>query len=88
LRFSRKAVYFVPEIRHPPKNRYLMNNHHLYLLQLDLYFSDYKFALLSFITAFVVTLIAIPPIISLVRKYRLYDLPSELNEHAEQIPTM
>jgi UDP-N-acetylmuramyl pentapeptide phosphotransferase/UDP-N-acetylglucosamine-1-phosphate transferase len=65
-----------------------MNNHHLYLLQLDLYFSDYKFALLSFITAFVVTLIAIPPIISLVRKYRLYDLPSERKEHAEPIPTM
>ena len=48
---------------------------HLYFLQLELYFSNYKFALLCFITAFVVTLITIPPIITLVKKYRLYDIP-------------
>ena len=44
---------------------------HIHLLQLDLLFSDYKFALLCFISAFIVTLIAIPPIISLVKRYRL-----------------
>jgi len=65
-----------------------MNNHHLYLLQLDLHLYDYKFALLCFITAFVVTLIAIPPIISLIKKYRLYDVPNERKEHAIPIPTM
>jgi UDP-GlcNAc:undecaprenyl-phosphate/decaprenyl-phosphate GlcNAc-1-phosphate transferase len=63
-------------------------NNHLHLLQLDLYFHDYKSALLCFITAFVVTLIAIPPIIHLVKKYRLYDLPNARKEHSEPIPTM
>ena len=63
-------------------------NHHLHLLQLDLYLHDYKFALLCFITAFVVTLITIPPIISLVKKYRLYDMPGVRKEHTEPIPTL
>ena len=65
----------------------LMKNH-IPLLQLDLYFSGYKFALLCFITAFVITLIAIPPIISLIKKYRLYDVPNARKEHALPIPTM
>lgn len=61
---------------------------HIHLLQLDLYFSNYKLAILSFITAFVFTLIAIPPIISLIKKYRLYDLPNARKEHSSPIPTM
>ena len=61
---------------------------HLHLLQLDLYFRDYRFALLSFITAFVITLITIPPIISLIKKYHLYDIPNARKEHASPIPTM
>lgn len=65
-----------------------MNNHHFHLLQLDLYLNDYRFALLSFITAFVVTLLTIPPIISLIKKYRLYDMPNDRKEHIQPIPTM
>lgn len=61
---------------------------HIHLLQLNLYFSDYKFAMLCFISAFIVTLIAIPPIISLVKKYRLYDMPDVRKEHSSPIPTM
>ncbi len=61
---------------------------HLYLLQLDLYFGDYKFALLCFITAFVVTLISIPPIIRLINKYNLFDVPDARKEHTSPIPTM
>lgn len=61
---------------------------HLHLLQLNLYFSDYKFALLCFISAFIVTLVAIPPIISLVKKYRLYDMPGARKEHSSPIPTL
>lgn len=57
-------------------------------LQIDLYLRDYKFALLSFITAFVVTLICIPLIISLIKKYRLFDVPNARKEHAAPIPTM
>src|SRR5687767_6645129 len=61
---------------------------HIHLLQLDLYFQDYKFALLSFITAFIVTLITIPPIIALIRKYGLYDIPNARKEHDSPVPTM
>ncbi len=61
---------------------------HIQLLQLDLFFRDYKFALFCFITAFVVTLITIPPVISLVKKYRLYDIPNARKEHKLPVPTM
>ncbi len=61
---------------------------YFHLLQLDLYFNDYKFALLCFITAFVVTLITIPPIMTLIKKYRLYDMPGPRKEHSSPIPTM
>jgi len=61
---------------------------HIHLLQIDLRFDDYKLALLSFFSAFVVTLIAIPPIISLINKYRLYDMPNARKEHSLPIPTM
>ncbi|HEX7905240.1 MAG TPA: MraY family glycosyltransferase [Chitinophagaceae bacterium] len=63
-------------------------NNQFQLLQLELYFRDYKFALLCFITAFVVTLIVIPPIISLIKKYRLYDVPNARKEHRLPVPTM
>jgi UDP-GlcNAc:undecaprenyl-phosphate GlcNAc-1-phosphate transferase len=61
---------------------------HPYFLQLELFFGDYKFALLCFITAFVITLITIPPIIHLIKKYKLYDMPGARKEHAAPIPTM
>ncbi|MCX6316081.1 MAG: MraY family glycosyltransferase [Bacteroidetes bacterium] len=61
---------------------------HLYLLQLDWYLSQYKFALLCLVTAFVLTLITIPPIISLIKKYKLYDVPNARKEHSTPIPTM
>jgi UDP-GlcNAc:undecaprenyl-phosphate/decaprenyl-phosphate GlcNAc-1-phosphate transferase len=59
-----------------------------HLLQIDLYFTEYKLALLSFITAFVATLIAIPPIISLIRRYGLYDMPNARKVHQNPVPTM
>lgn len=58
------------------------------LLQIDLYFYEYRFALLCMVTAFVVTLITIPPIIALIRKYKLYDKPNARKEHSTPIPTM
>lgn len=63
-----------------------MNNHHL--LQLDLPSFAYQPALLCFVTAFVITLITIPPIISIIKRYKLYDIPSARKEHAVPIPTM
>ena len=60
--------------------------HHL--LQINLQFHDYKYALLCLITAFVVTLITIPPIISLIKKHQLYDIPDARKEHTIPVPTM
>src|SRR5678815_1133787 len=60
----------------------------LHQLQFNLYFHEYKFALLCFITAFVVTLLAIPPIISLIKRFHLYDMPNARKEHSSPIPTM
>lgn len=59
-----------------------------HFLQVDLQFGDYKFALLCFLTAFTITLIAIPPIISLIRKYNLLDRPNARKSHTTPIPTM
>lgn len=61
---------------------------YIHLLQLDLQFISFKYAFLCFATAFVITLITIPPIISLIRKYKLYDLPNARKEHTNPIPTM
>jgi UDP-GlcNAc:undecaprenyl-phosphate GlcNAc-1-phosphate transferase len=61
---------------------------HLHLLQIDLYFRDYKFALLCFITAFIISLLTIPPIIALIKKYSLYDVPNSRKEHKSPVPTM
>jgi UDP-GlcNAc:undecaprenyl-phosphate GlcNAc-1-phosphate transferase len=61
---------------------------HFYLLQINLHLQDYKFALLGFVTAFVVTMLCIPVIIKFARKYNLYDIPNERKEHAFPVPTM
>jgi UDP-GlcNAc:undecaprenyl-phosphate GlcNAc-1-phosphate transferase len=61
---------------------------HFHLLQIDLHLQDYKFALLCFVTAFVVTMLSIPLIIKLSRKYDLYDMPNERKEHVLPVPTM
>jgi len=63
-----------------------MKSHHL--LQIDLYLHDYKFALLCFLSAFVVTLMSIPPIISLINRFRLYDMPGDRKLHISPVPTM
>lgn len=61
---------------------------HFHLLQSFLQFEDFKIALLSFFSAFVVTLIVIPPLISFINKYRLFDKPNARKEHTMPIPTM
>ncbi|RYY61953.1 MAG: undecaprenyl/decaprenyl-phosphate alpha-N-acetylglucosaminyl 1-phosphate transferase [Chitinophagaceae bacterium] len=58
------------------------------LLQIHLHFQAYKLALLSFVTAFVVALIVIPPLISFIFRYKLMDLPNVRKEHTSPVPTM
>jgi UDP-GlcNAc:undecaprenyl-phosphate GlcNAc-1-phosphate transferase len=60
----------------------------MHLLQVNLHFQDYKYALLCFISAFVVTLLSIPPIVSIVKKYKLYDMPNSRKEHRAPVPTL
>lgn len=58
------------------------------LLQIYLPFQAYKTALFSFLTAFVVALIVIPPLISYIFRYKLMDVPNIRKEHSMPIPTM
>ncbi|HET9825268.1 MAG TPA: MraY family glycosyltransferase [Chitinophagaceae bacterium] len=58
------------------------------LLQIELHFTDYKFALICFITAFVAGMVSIPPVIMLVNKYRLHDIPDIRKEHSAPTPTL
>jgi UDP-N-acetylmuramyl pentapeptide phosphotransferase/UDP-N-acetylglucosamine-1-phosphate transferase len=61
---------------------------HLHLLQIDLHFPDFKYAMLCFVTAFVVGMICIPVLIKVLNKYKLCDIPSERKEHLTPVPTM
>ncbi len=63
-------------------------NTQLYLLQVHLPLMDYKFPLLSFVTAFIITLLSIPPLIALINHYKLYDIPNARKLHKSPVPTM
>lgn len=59
-----------------------------YLLQIDLDFSQFKFGIIAFITAFVVAMIVMPPLIKIINKFKLFDVPDLRKEHMTPIPTM
>lgn len=63
-------------------------NNQLYLLQVHMPLMDYKFPLLSFVTAFIITLLSIPPLIALINHYKLYDIPNARKLHKSPVPTM
>ena len=63
-------------------------NSQFYLLQIHFSLQDYKLPLLSFVTAFIVTLLTIPPLINLINHYRLYDVPTARKLHVSPVPTM
>jgi UDP-N-acetylmuramyl pentapeptide phosphotransferase/UDP-N-acetylglucosamine-1-phosphate transferase len=62
-------------------------NSNLYLLQINLNFTDFKFSLLCYVTAFVLTLLFIPPVMLMVNRFKLFDSPNERKEHIEPTPT-
>src|SRR4026208_400658 len=62
-------------------------NSHLTLLQASLNFSDFKFGLLTYVMAFVLTLIFIPPVIFMVKRFKLFDRPNARKEHSVPTPT-
>lgn len=59
-----------------------------YFLQIQLQFDNFKLALLSLFSAFVVTLIIVPPLISMIHQYKLFDKPNARKVHVQPIPTM
>ena len=59
-----------------------------YLLQIDLRFSDYKLGMLAFVTAFVVAMITMPPLIKMIQRFKLFDVPDGRKEHSSPVPTM
>src|SRR5579875_388295 len=60
--------------------------HHL--LQINLPFPLYKFGILAFVTAFVVAMIVMPPLIKIIHRFQLFDVPDLRKEHNTPIPTM
>src|SRR5438270_6622779 len=58
------------------------------LLQIDLNFGDYKFGMLAFVTAFVAAMIVMPPLIKVINRFKLFDVPDTRKEHSTPIPTM
>jgi UDP-GlcNAc:undecaprenyl-phosphate/decaprenyl-phosphate GlcNAc-1-phosphate transferase len=60
---------------------------HLFL-QLDLYLQAYKPGILCFITAFVVAMITMPPLLKLIHRFHLFDMPDLRKAHINPIPTM
>lgn len=58
------------------------------LLQIDLSFSAFKLGILAFVTAFVVAMIVMPPLIRIIYRFKLFDVPDNRKEHATPIPTM
>ena len=61
---------------------------HQTLLQINLDFADFKFGTLAFVTAFLVAMITMPPLIKLINRFKLFDVPDLRKEHITPIPTM
>ena len=62
-------------------------NDHFNLLQASINFSDFKFGILTYVMAFVLTLIFIPPVIFMVKRFKLFDRPNARKEHTIPTPT-
>jgi len=58
------------------------------ILQIDLSFPAFKLGILAFVTAFVVAMIVMPPLIRIIYRFRLFDVPNDRKEHITPIPTM
>jgi len=57
------------------------------LLQVSINYTDFKFGLICYVMAFVLTLIFIPPVIFMVKRFKLFDRPNARKEHTVPTPT-
>ena len=60
---------------------------HFPLLQASINFTDFKFGIICYVTAFVLTLIFIPPVIAMVNRFKLFDRPNARKAHTTPTPT-
>jgi UDP-GlcNAc:undecaprenyl-phosphate/decaprenyl-phosphate GlcNAc-1-phosphate transferase len=58
------------------------------LLYINLELSDFRLGILSFITAFVISMVVMPPLIKGIHYFKLFDVPDNRKEHCEPVPTM
>lgn len=58
------------------------------LLQAGIHLKEYKGGILCLVTAFVAAMLVMPPLIKLINKFRLYDVPNLRKEHRLPVPTM
>ena len=61
---------------------------HYDLLQIQIQFSHYRIGILAFVTAFIIAMIMMPPLIKAINRYKLFDVPDVRKEHMTPIPTM
>jgi len=57
-------------------------------LKIIIDFADFKLSTVSFVTAFVITMLLMPLLIKLVNYFKLYDVPDLRKEHTQPVPTM
>ncbi|MFM2337212.1 MAG: glycosyltransferase family 4 protein [Bacteroidota bacterium] len=65
----------------------LVMNSHQSLIDVTI-LTGFKSAMLCFISAFVMALLVIPPVISIIKKNKLLDKPNARKEHTTPVPTM
>lgn len=58
------------------------------LIQIRLQLEHFQTGLLAFVTAFVIAMILMPPLIKLIHRFHLFDVPDHRKEHKTPIPTM
>jgi len=74
------SIYFAVFLR-------TMNIHEA-LLQINLDLHSYRLGMISFATAFALSMLLIPPLIKLINHFKLHDVPDLRKEHSIPIPTM
>jgi UDP-GlcNAc:undecaprenyl-phosphate/decaprenyl-phosphate GlcNAc-1-phosphate transferase len=59
-----------------------------FFLHVTLNLADFKIGILALVTAFIVCMILMPPLIKFIHRFHLFDLPDLRKEHSAPIPTM
>ncbi|MES2882460.1 MAG: MraY family glycosyltransferase, partial [Bacteroidota bacterium] len=59
-----------------------------YPIQIQLSLDNYQFGILAFVTAFVTAMILMPPLIKIINRFKLFDVPDLRKEHTLPVPTM